>query len=161
MHPTGNVSYGQVFVKQIYEALRDGPQWEKSLLLITYDETGGFFDHVPPPRAVRPDNLTYTETALDGKNYTFTFDRVGGRMPTWLISPYAPKGYVENEGIDAVTGESSPYQASSVAKTLNYLWGLEELTPRVSHAPAFDHLIGPEVRKDTPSRLTTPHIFEG
>ena len=161
MHPSGNVSYGQVLVKQIYDALRDGPHWESSLLLITYDETGGFFDHVPPPRAVRPDNLTYTETALDGKNYTFTFDRVGGRMPTWLISPYAPKGYVENLGTDPVTGKRSVYQASSVAKTLGYLWDLVDLTPRVSHAPSFDHLIGPFPRQDTPIRLATPHVFDG
>jgi phospholipase C len=40
MHPTGNVSFGQAFVKQIYDAVRTGPQWENTLILITYDETG-------------------------------------------------------------------------------------------------------------------------
>ncbi|KAL1961977.1 hypothetical protein VTN77DRAFT_712 [Rasamsonia byssochlamydoides] len=159
MHPTGNVSFGQVFVKQIYEAVRNGPLWDKTLLLITYDETGGFFDHVPPPLAVRPDNLTYTETAPDGSVYTLNFDRLGGRMPTFLISPYAPQGYVEQYGTDPVTGQPAPYSATSVLKTLGYLWDLEDLTPRVSHSPAFDHLIGPQLRGNTPSTLTTPHPF--
>jgi phospholipase C len=49
MHPTGNVSFGQLFVKQIYEALRNGPQWENSLLVVTYDETGKFVHEAPSP----------------------------------------------------------------------------------------------------------------
>jgi phospholipase C len=159
MHPTGNVSFGQVFVKQIYEAIRNGPLWDKTMLLVTYDETGGFFDHVPAPLAVRPDNLTYTEKAHDGSTYTLNFDRLGGRMPTFLVSPYSPKGYVEQYGIDPATGDAAPYSATSVLKTLGYLWDLEDLTPRVSHSPAFDHLIGPQLRRDTPSTLTTPHVF--
>lgn len=159
MHPSGNVSYGQVLVKQIYDALRSSPQWDKTLLLLTFDETGGFFDHVAPPLAVRPDNLTYTEKAPDGKEYTLQYDRLGGRMPTWLISPYTPAGYIENEGTDPATGEASYYSATSVLKTLGYLWDLEDLSPRVSHSPAFDHLIGPVARWDAPIILANPHPF--
>lgn len=159
MHPSGNVSYGQVLVKQIYDALRSSPQWDKTLLLLTFDETGGFFDHVAPPLAVRPDNLTYTEKAPDGKEYTLQYDRLGGRLPTWLISPYSPPGYIENEGIDPATGEAAYYSATSVLKTLGYLWDLEDLSPRVSHSPAFDHLIGPFARWDTPIILANPHPF--
>ncbi|KAJ5899882.1 hypothetical protein N7495_004626 [Penicillium taxi] len=158
MHPSGNVSFGQVLLKQVYDAVRTGPQWEKTLLLITYDETGGFFDHVAPPLAVRPDNKTYTETAPNGANYTLNFDRLGGRMATWLVSPYAPKGHIENYGTDAVTGEQSSYSSTSVLKTLGYLWDLEDLTPRVKHSPAFDHLIGPKVRK-SPTTLANPSVF--
>ncbi|KAJ5407939.1 hypothetical protein N7509_001822 [Penicillium cosmopolitanum] len=159
MHPSGNVSFGQVLVKQVYDALRASPQWEKTLLLLTYDETGGFFDHVAPPLAVRPDNKTYTETADDGSTYTLKFDRLGGRMPTWLVSPYAPQGYVENYGVDPVTGKSSSYSATSVLKTLGYLWDLEDMSPRVSHSPAFDHLIGTKARASAPQTLTNPHVF--
>ncbi|CAI7658098.1 unnamed protein product [Penicillium manginii] len=159
MHPSGNVSFGQVLVKQVYDALRASPQWEKTLLLLTYDETGGFFDHVAPPLAVRPDNKTYTETAADGSTYTLNFDRLGGRMPTWLVSPYAPQGHVENYGVDPVTGKSSSYSATSVLKTLGYLWDLEDMSPRVSHSPAFDHLIGPKARASAPQTLTNPHVF--
>ncbi|OOQ89248.1 phosphatidylglycerol specific phospholipase C [Penicillium brasilianum] len=159
MHPTGNVSTGQVLLKQVYDAVRTGPQWDKTLLLISFDETGGFYDHVAPPLAVRPDNKTYTEKAKDGSSYTFNFDRLGGRMPTWLVSPYAPKGYVENNGIDPATGKSASYSATSVLKTLGYLWDLEDLTPRVSHSPAFDHLIGPKARSSAPTTLANPHPF--
>ncbi|KAJ6120160.1 hypothetical protein N7523_004440 [Penicillium sp. IBT 18751x] len=159
MHPSGNVSFGQVLVKQVYESLRASPQWEKTLLLLTFDETGGFFDHVQPPLAVRPDNKSYTETAPDGKNYTLNFDRLGGRMPTWLISPYAPQGHVENYGVNPVTGKSESYSATSVLKTLGYLWDLEDATPRVSHSPAFDHLIGPKARASAPKTLAVPKVF--
>jgi phospholipase C len=80
-------------------------------------------------------------------------------MPTWLISPYSPKGYIEQYGIDPDTGKPYPYSATSVLKTLGYLWDLEDLTPRVSHSPAFDHLIGPRLRQDAPSSLAVPHTF--
>ncbi|KAH8692096.1 putative phosphatidylglycerol specific phospholipase C [Talaromyces proteolyticus] len=158
MHPNGNVSYGEIFVKQIYEALRNGPQWEESLLLLTYDETGGFFDHVPSPAAVRPDNKTYTETAHDGSSYTLLFDRLGGRMPTFLISPYTPAGHIENYGTNPATGKPEAYSATSVLKTLGYLWDLEDSTPRVSNSPSFDHLIGPNVRRKA-NQLAVPKTF--
>lgn len=159
MHPNGNVSYGQVFVKQIYEAVRNGPLWNRTLLLITYDESGGFYDHVPSPLAVPPDNLTYTEPAHDGENYTFSFDRLGGRMPTWLISPFTPRGHIENFGINPTTGEPEAYSATSVLKTLGYLWDIPDFTPRVSNSPSFDHLIGPRARNDAPHLLTCPRPF--
>ncbi|KAJ5780393.1 hypothetical protein N7457_005553 [Penicillium paradoxum] len=159
MHPAGNVSFGQVLLKQVYDAVRTGPQWDKTLLLISFDETGGFFDHVAPLLAVRPDNKTYTETAFDGSKYTLNFDRLGGRMPTWLVSPYTPRGHIENFGTDPVTGESSSYSATSVLKTLGYLWDLEDMSPRVEHSPAFDHLIGPKARSFTPATLKNPHTF--
>ncbi|KAJ5218205.1 uncharacterized protein N7498_000304 [Penicillium cinerascens] len=159
MHPSGNVSFGQVLVKQVYESIRAGPQWDKTLLLLTFDESGGFFDHVAPPLAVRPDDKTYTETAPDGTNYTLTFDRLGGRISTWLISPYAPQGHIENYGVDPVTGQSQSYSATSVLKTLGYLWDLEDLTPRVAHSPAFDHLIGPNARSSAPETLAVPKPF--
>jgi phospholipase C len=159
MHPSGNVSTGQVLLKQIYDAVRTGPQWDKTLLLITFDETGGFYDHVAPPLAVRPDNKTYTEKATDGSTYTLNFDRLGGRMPTWLVSPYTPQGHIENFGIDPATGKSASYSATSVLKTLGYLWDLQDFTPRVSHSPAFDHLIGPNARRNTPTTLANPHPF--
>ncbi|KAJ5124129.1 uncharacterized protein N7515_007954 [Penicillium bovifimosum] len=159
MHPTGNVSFGQVLVKQVYDAVRASPQWDKTLLLITFDETGGFFDHVAPPLAVRPDDKSYTESAPDGSKYTLNFDRLGGRMPTWLVSPYTPRGHVENYGTDQVTGKSSSYSATSVLKTLGYLWDLKDMSPRVEHSPAFDHLIGTKARRSTPATLKNPHPF--
>ncbi|KAJ6528340.1 phosphatidylglycerol specific phospholipase C [Mycena vulgaris] len=142
MHPTGNVSYGQVFVKQIYD-----------------DESGRFHDHVPSPIAVRPDDKTYTETALDGETYTFLFDRLGGCMPTWLISAFTPAGFIENLGTNPATGKPEAYSATSVLKTLGMLWDFADFTPRVSHSPSFDHLVGPTMRTDAPLVLTPPSPF--
>ncbi|KAF7375963.1 putative Phosphatidylglycerol specific phospholipase C [Mycena sanguinolenta] len=159
MHPSGNVSFGQVFVKQIYDAVRQGPHWSDTLLLVTYDESGGFHDHVPSPLAVPPDNKTYTETAHDGEVYTFHFDRLGGRMPTWLISSYTPKGHLESMGTNPATGAVEAYSATSVLKTLGLLWDFEDFTPRVSNSPSFDHLIGPTMRQDAPLILTPPLPF--
>ncbi|KAJ7240857.1 putative phosphatidylglycerol specific phospholipase C [Mycena haematopus] len=159
MHPSGNVSFGQVFVKQIYDAVRQGPHWSDTLLLVTYDESGGFHDHVPSPLAVQTDNKTYTETAHDGEVYTFHFDRLGGRMPTWLISSFTPKGHVENMGTNPATGAVEAYSATSVLKTLGLLWDFEDFTPRVSNSPSFDHLIGPTMRQDAPLILTPPKPF--
>ncbi|KAJ7762059.1 phosphoesterase family-domain-containing protein [Mycena maculata] len=159
MHPDGNVSYGQVFVKQIYDAVRQGPHWEDTLLILTYDEAGGFHDHVPSPLAVKTDNHSYTEIADDGAIYTFNFDRLGGRMPTWLISPYVQKGYIENMGTNPATSAVEAYSATSILKTLGLLWDLEDFTPRVSNSPSFDHLIGTTLRTDAPAYLTPPVPF--
>ena len=79
-------------------------------------------------------------------------------MPTWIISPYTPQGYLENFGTDPVTDEPFTYHATSILKTLGLLWDFAPLTPRVEHAPSFDHLIGPTIR-DTPTTLTTPKTF--
>ncbi|RJE16599.1 Phosphatidylglycerol specific phospholipase, partial [Aspergillus sclerotialis] len=80
---------GEGFIKGIYEALRASPQWDETLFILTFDEHGGFADHVPPPEGIPPgDNLTYTEEAGDGKPATFHFDRLGIRVPTVLISPW-------------------------------------------------------------------------
>ncbi|KAJ7779466.1 phosphoesterase [Mycena maculata] len=159
MHPDGNVSYGQVFVKQIYDAVRQGAHWNDTLFVLTYDESGGFHDHVPSPLAVCADDKTYTETAADGEVYTFKFDRLGGRMPTWLISSYAPQGYVENMGTNPATGAVEAYSATSVLKTFGLLWDFDDFTPRVSNSPSFDHLIGPTMRDNAPLILTPPLPF--
>ncbi|KAJ7457212.1 putative phosphatidylglycerol specific phospholipase C [Mycena galericulata] len=159
MHPTGNVSFGQIFIKQIYEAVRQGPHWSDTLFVLTYDESGGFHDHVVSPLAVQTDNKTYTETAEDGEVYTFHFDRLGGRMPTWLVSAYTPSGFIENLGTNPLTGAPEPYSATSVLKTLGLLWDFEDFTPRVSNSPSFDHLIGPKMRNDAPVTLAVPSPF--
>lgn len=150
MHDSGKISDGEAFIKQVYESLRAGPQWENSLLIITFDESGGFHDHVPPPLAPRPDNLTYSETAPNGIVYTQEFNRLGGRIPTWLISPWISAGEVEQYGSNSL-GETVSYCASSILRTLGYLWGFEPFTPRVEWAPSFDHLIQTTTRSALPT----------
>lgn len=158
MHPSGLVSDGETFMKDVYEALRSSPQWEQTLLILTYDESGGFFDHVPPPLAPRPDNLTYTETTPTGETYTFNFDRLGGRIPTLLISPWVGKGVIEQQGTNSA-GDTVSYSASSILRTLGDLWDFAPFTPRVEWAPSFGHLIRSTPRTNTPKTLPDPVKF--
>jgi len=75
---------------------------EGTLFIITFDETGGFYDHVPAPTVPRPDNGTWVQTTSTG-NYTFNFGRLGGRLPTWIISPWVvDQGYVEDWAATAI-----------------------------------------------------------
>ncbi|OQE19685.1 hypothetical protein PENFLA_c018G03467 [Penicillium flavigenum] len=158
MHPTGLVSEGEALIKDVYDAVRSSPQWEETLLILTFDETGGFHDHVPPPLATRPDDLTYTEIAPSGEKYTFSFDRLGGRVPTFLISPWIAKGQVEQKGTNS-DGKVVSYSASSILRTLGYLWDFEPFTPRVKSSPSFEHLIQNTARTDTPVKLPVPKAF--
>lgn len=157
MHPSGLISDGEALIKEVYEALRAGPQWEETLLILTFDETGGFHDHVPPPLAPRPDNLTYTETTPTGEDYTFSFDRLGGRVPTLLISPWVSQGYVEQQGLNSA-GEVVSYSATSILRTLGLLFDFEPYNPRVEWSPSFEHLINLWSR-DTPETLPAADPF--
>ena len=87
-HPSHDVSEGQKFVKKVYEALRASPQWNEILFIIIYDEHGGFYDHVPTPvtGVPSPDDI------VGPAPYNFKFDRLGVRVPAFLISPWIEPG---------------------------------------------------------------------
>ncbi|MDP2315153.1 MAG: alkaline phosphatase family protein [Pseudomonadota bacterium] len=85
-HPPHHPGLGQEFIAMVYEALARSPQWGRCLLVITYDEHGGFYDHVAPP-------TTADDLAADG------FDQMGFRVPTLLIGPYVRPG-VEHTTFD-------------------------------------------------------------
>lgn len=87
-HPSHDVARGQKFVKEVYETLRKSPQWKEMALLITYDEHGGFYDHVPTPTSGVPN----PDGIIGPDPYYFRFDRLGVRVPTFLISPWIEKG---------------------------------------------------------------------
>ncbi len=106
-HPPHHVQLGQGFVSSIFHSLASSPQWEKSLMLLTYDEHGGFFDHVPPPKAA-------DERAADG------FDQLGFRVPSMALGPWVKRGYASNEVLD----HTSPLAF------LEWRWGLPALTQR-------------------------------
>lgn len=157
MHPSGLISAGEALIKQVYEALRASPQWDETLLILTFDETGGFHDHVPPPLAPPPDNLTYTTSTPSGEDYTLPFNRLGGRIPTLLISPWVSKGYVEQQRANSA-GEVVSYSATSILRTLGYLFDFEPYNPRVEWSPSFEHLVNCQ-RRDTPETLPAADAF--
>lgn len=155
-HPPSPITLGETFIKGIYEAIRGSPQWEETLFILTFDEHGGFGDHVKPPTHVPAgDELTYTETAPDGKNMTFDFTRLGVRVPTLLISPWVGKGVIEHKG----QNKGGEYDHTSILGFLQELWGLDTLTPRSYWSSTFEHLIGDKLRTDTPATLPNPQPF--
>ncbi len=92
-HPPANPQAGQAFVAQVVRALFDSPLWPHTALFLTYDEHGGYYDHVPPPPACvpgdRPPILHEGDVAAD-------FDRYGFRVPFVLVSPYARPHYLSH-----------------------------------------------------------------
>jgi phospholipase C len=93
-HPPANVQDGQAFVKRIVDALTKSPSWSTTALFITYDEHGGYFDHVQPPAACDPDDTPPGQT----RDYAFT--QLGFRVPLILVSPFAKKAYVSHYDTD-------------------------------------------------------------
>ena len=87
-HPDHDVSLGEKLIKDVYEALRSSSLWNETALVITYDEHGGFFDHVKPPTNIpNPDGRNSTDDPFD-------FTRLGVRIPTVVVSPWVRKGSV-------------------------------------------------------------------
>jgi phospholipase C len=122
-HPNYDVSLGEALIQQVYEALRGGPGWDQTLLIITYDEHGGLYDHVAPPtNAVAPDNSV--------GEFGFDFTRFGVRVPAVLVSPLIAPGTI----FSAPAG-GTPIDHTSVLKTIELRWGLPALTARDAAAP--------------------------
>ncbi|HXG80275.1 MAG TPA: alkaline phosphatase family protein [Sphingomicrobium sp.] len=142
-HPRGGVAAGERFLKKVYEAIRNSPHWESSLLIVTYDEHGGFYDHVAPPSA--------EPTGSKGKNHGFKFDQLGPRVPAVVISPWIPRGTIEHRLLEH----------SSVIKTVMDLFDVSPLEHcrdlvkicGVSHLASLR-----EPRTDTPARLPEPVV---
>lgn len=129
-HPPHDINKGQLLVAQVYLALRRNEElWKKSVLIVTDDEHGGFFDHVPPPEgagipAPALPHGTHPEQGFD-------FHRLGPRVPTILISPWASKRSVFRPGPDEFFDHTSLIRSAAVR------WGLQPLTARDEAARDF------------------------
>ena len=139
-HPNYNVALGEEYLLEIYNALKDSEYWEDTLLVITYDEHGGCYDHVTPPEnAVSP--------PAKSEAYDFDFTRFGVRVPTVLISPWIEAGTVYR------TKGETPLDHTSILATLEKLFDLSPLTKRDAAAPAFlDVLTLESARTDDPMK---------
>ena len=93
-HPPHNLVEGEKLLANVYDTLRaEEAVWRRSLLVVLYDEHGGFYDHVPPPRAVPPDDVIATPAG-------FGFDRLGVRVPALLVSPWVGEGRADHTEYD-------------------------------------------------------------
>jgi len=132
-HPDSSVKEGERLLKKIYENLRNSSFWENLAFIITYDEHGGFFDHVTPPQTgvPSPDNIS----ARNG----FNFERLGIRIPTVVISPYIPKNTVVHEPKGPTS--TSQFDATSTMATVNKIFGIPgHLTSRDPWAGTFENI---------------------
>ena len=106
-HPPHDVRRGEQFLYEVWQAVSTGREWHETLLIITYDEHGGCYDHVPPPwTAVRPD------TSGPQRGSTFAFNRFGVRVPAVVVSPYIEPGTVFR------SATAVPYDHTSILATL-------------------------------------------
>ncbi|HLX66756.1 MAG TPA: alkaline phosphatase family protein, partial [Puia sp.] len=143
MHPLDDVRRGEQLVKQVYETIRSVPAvWESSVLLITFDEHGGFYDHVETVDVTPPGDDE--RNAAPGQQ-PFDFARSGVRVPAIIVSPLVPKNLIDHTG----------YDHTSALATIEKMFGFGPLTNRDGSAKDFTHLftLG-EPRTDTPAMLT-------
>jgi len=92
-HPPANVQVGENFAASVINALMTSPNWPRSALFHTYDEHGGFFDHVPPPPACIPDNIPPMLQAGDTPGQ---FNNYGIRVPVVVVSPFSKRRFVSH-----------------------------------------------------------------
>ncbi|MDQ1466676.1 MAG: phospholipase, partial [Actinomycetota bacterium] len=116
-HPPANVQVGQKFTHDIVNALVNSPDWASAAMFLTYDEHGGYYDHVSPPAAVPPDDIPPMVAPGDPFN---AFNRYGVRVPTTVISPYSSPHHVSHV----------VYDHTSILKFIETRYGLPPLTRR-------------------------------
>jgi phospholipase C len=137
-HPPHDVYDGEDLVRRIYNALRaNDALWNSSLLIVLFDEHGGFYDHVSPPAGTPPDH----------HQEDWTFDRLGVRVPAILVSPW-----VENTVINEV------YDHTSLLRYVTDKWKLGPLGQRTANANSFASSISTVSRTDTPEQLAPPPL---
>jgi phospholipase C len=116
-HPSyTDIESGDIHIAEVLERLRKSPQWPHMGVIVTYDENGGYWDHVPPP---------------SGPGWSDRWGP-GTRVPTLIVSPFAKRGHVDH----------TPYDTTSILKLITRRFGLEPL-PGVRAkvgdlTPAFD-----------------------
>jgi phospholipase C len=140
-HPPHDILGGQTLLAQVYNALRANEElWNSTLLVVLYDEHGGFYDHVEPPATVAPDH--HTEE--------FAFARLGVRVPAVLVSPWVGNG-VFSEVMDH----------TSLLKFLIDLWELGPLGARTAQAKTFASSFLEAPRSDGPKQLFVSGTLAG
>ena len=118
---TDDVARGEAFTAMVVNAVMASPAWEKTVMFFMYDEHGGMYDHVPPPPAIKPDDIA---PILEPGDSPGEFDRYGIRVPAVVISPFAKKDHVSHVVHDH----------TSVLKFIETKWNLGAMTFRDANA---------------------------
>jgi phospholipase C len=140
-HPTHSVLVGDQLLRSVYTALAANPEvWASTLLIVTWDEHGGFYDRVPPPKTTPP---------REGQkgDYDFGFDILGVRVPAIVVSPYIPAGTVDDEVHDH----------ASIVRIVHEELGVDKvLTARDENAATVRHLLTLEDPRRPPDLPAPP-----
>ena len=137
-HPHGDIRLGQAFMSDVVHAFMESPQYKRGVLFVNYDEWGGFFDHVPPPR-VPDQRANVKELAED-------WSLMGFRVPALAISPFARRGTVKH----ATLGHES------ILKLISYRYGLGHLNRRHRYAFNIGRTLDFSSKDFTPPTLPDP-----
>jgi phospholipase C len=130
MHPDSNIRPGENYLAAVYNCLRNSPSWNDTLLIVTFDENGGMYDHVAPPKATAPYQKVYHYGPSGNPSlYAFDYGLLGPRIPVILISPWLRKGIAKAQ-----------YQNTSILRLIQNLIGAAPLTGRDKDAPTLDSL---------------------
>jgi phospholipase C len=127
-HPFADIRNGQVLLNQVYDAITSSPNWENTVLVVNYDEWGGFYDHVPPPLAP----LTDLDPVIGNDG------RLGFRVPAMVVSPLARRGFIAKE----------QYDHTSILSMIEWRWGLDPLCVRDETANNIAHVLDFDRAKD-------------
>jgi phospholipase C len=136
-HPHADIRAGEYFLSTIYNAVTQSSAWPRTLLIVTFDEWGGFFDHVPPPAA-----------AADVKP---EYQQRGFRVPCLLISPFARRGHVAH-GV---------YDHTSILKLAEWRWGLAPLSVRDAQAANLAGALDFSRRVLAAPKISAPRVLVG
>ncbi len=123
MHPLNDIRRGEMLVKHVYETVRQSSIWDKMMFVVTFDEHGGFYDHISPPRAVPTgDDLRYANP-----HQPFEFTSLGVRVPAIVVSPYTERGTVIGDVDDP---RPVHFDHTSILATVEKRYNLAPLTTR-------------------------------
>jgi phospholipase C len=142
-----NIVLGEAVLAQVVHALGSSPLWPRTLFVLTYDEHGGYFDHVPPPPALAPD--AFAPSVFPGESTYDGFARYGFRVPSVVVSPYAKRHHVSHQ----------LYDHTSVLAMIERKWNLPALTFRDANANDLtDFLDLHALRRSRPTFPTLPRL---
>jgi phospholipase C len=145
-----DIQVGERFIAQVVQALTRARTWKNTALFITYDEHGGYYDHVPPPAAIPPDSIP---PMLTGDDVPGAFDRYGFRVPMIVVSPWARARYVS----------SAVGDHTSITAFVERKWNLPAMTFRDANAhPLTDYFDFRRPSFATPPKLAAaPSLARG
>jgi phospholipase C len=145
-HPLGDIRLGERFIADAYHALADAGYLDNTVFVVTFDEWGGFYDHVPPPRVVDDTDPSTVDHGGDGSTPTDgrlipDYRQLGFRVPTIVVSNLASARVVHD----------GPFEHASILKLIETTFGLNPMTARDAHAENLAQVLRSHPRRPVPA----------